>query len=81
MSYVATSLQPFHKQHESKYRNTRVSIVLQPTMHFTGKGSLLPGALNGTAQLRASFKSQLTFYLHCFLPSALPKEILDLTTS
>lgn len=58
-----------------------MSIVLQHTMWFTGKGYLLASALNSTAQLRTSFKSQLTFYLHYFLLSALPKEILDLTTS
>lgn len=50
-------------------------------MWFTGKGYLLASALNSTAQLRTSFKSQLTFYLHYFLLSTLPKEILDLTTS
>lgn len=44
-------------------------------MQFTGKGYLSASALNSTAQLHTSFKSQLTFYLHYILLSALPKEI------
>lgn len=80
-SLAAYSQLCFTNSMQPNTENTTVSIVLQHTTWFTGKGYLLASALNSTAQLRTSFKSQLTFYLHYFLLSTLPKEILDLTTS
>lgn len=80
MSSLAASSQLFHKEHESKYWNTTVSMVLQPTMQFTGTGYLSASVLKGAAQLHTSFKSQIMFYLHYFLLSALPKETYDILT-